>query len=71
MAKDKLSRAIREAEARLVAEWGRTTDVWRDEVATRFAREFWEPLERSISQYLNAVEALEGALNEAEREERL
>jgi hypothetical protein len=66
MTGDRLSAVIRQAEARLRAEWGRTAEVWRDEVAARFTSQFWGPLERSIAQYLDAVEELEEVLNEVE-----
>jgi hypothetical protein len=69
MAKDQLSKAIHEAEAGLAGEWRRTKDVWRDEVATRFANEFWAPLERSIAQYVRVVEELEDGFAEIERED--
>lgn len=58
---------LHEASGRLAATWNRTVEIWRDEVATRFANEFWKPIDQAVHQYLNAIERLEEALVEAER----
>jgi protoheme ferro-lyase len=64
-----LSARLRAAEANLAAEWNRTTFEWRDQVAVRFAMEYWQPLERTIRQYLEAVENLEKCLTMADKEQ--
>jgi hypothetical protein len=68
MTGDRASAALRQAEVRLRAEWGRTAEVWRDEVAARFTKQYWSPLEQSIERYISSIEELEQALSEVERE---
>ena len=51
---------------RLEAVWAETSQDWRDDVATRFRSEFWEPLAETARRYRKVLEALEAALDEAE-----
>jgi uncharacterized protein YukE len=65
MARNQSSQIVHEAKARLLSEWSRIAEFWRDEVARKFAHQFWEPLNSSIAQYFKAVEELEDALDKA------
>lgn len=68
MTGNRASTVLRQAEVRLRAEWSRTAEVWRDEVATLFSQQYWSPLEQSTGRYLSSIEELEQALFEVERE---
>jgi hypothetical protein len=47
--------------------WSEVQRDWKDEVAVRFAHEYWEPLLEAINHYLKTLQELETNLDEAER----
>ena len=63
-----LSGKMHAASMRLAATWAEVARDWQDEVATRFGNEFWEPLDEAVGRYRAALEELEAALDEADRD---
>lgn len=52
---------------RLGAAWRDLSGVWRDEVAARFERQFWNPIIDGVTHYQTAVEHLEDVLGDVEQ----
>lgn len=50
--------------------WQETQTVWKDAVASQFARRFMEPWENEMPAFLSALETLEEEIEAAHRELR-
>ncbi|MCU1263947.1 MAG: hypothetical protein JWM21_265 [Acidobacteria bacterium] len=51
----------------LEAQWHSTRSQWRDAVADRFEKEFWQEMEEGIPQFLRELEEVDQTLNQALR----
>jgi len=51
----------------LIAEWSTTRQSWRDKIADRFEREFWEDLEREMPRLLEIMAAMDDQFNRADQ----
>ena len=59
---------LRHGRASLSQSWATLCESWDDSVRRRFERECWEDLEGSSTRFLAALEELDRALAQAERE---
>lgn len=51
----------------LEAQWQSTRGHWRDNVAARFEKEFWQQMENCIPQLLRTMDEVEETFNRAFR----
>jgi len=51
--------------SRLEEQWLNTRREWRDEVAARFEREFWQPWKQDLPRLLRELDELEDTLDRA------
>lgn len=61
-------RTIRREFIELANHWNGARGQWRDETAIQFEKEYWQPSERVIDDYLRGLNQLIGVLERAERE---
>ncbi len=68
MSRNPASAILHAAVRRMESTWAEVARDWQDEVAVRFASEFWEPLEAATARYAAALDELEAALGEAKND---
>lgn len=48
--------------------WKTTSESWQDSEQRKFDRDYWQPLESTISNFINNLTDLESTLQQARRE---